>query len=196
MDSKRKTKEKSWVTVAVIAFCVGAAACWLIVTLLNDGGQPAAQTQPPTYVVSRTFATAEVTPTPVPDSLQESPGLTEVSLGNADYDQKNWVKAAEHYRLALSWGTDNADVRTDLGNALRFAGEPRKALEQYQMAQRKDLHHENSLYNMATLYARELKDPAAAVQTMQEYLVRFPNGDKAAAVREFIQESASSEIKK
>ena len=188
MAIKRKTKSKSWVTVACIAFGVGAGVSWLIVTLLNQGGQSSEPTQTPTYVVSQ--APAEAKPTPAQDALQETPGLSEVSLGNADYDQKNWAKAVEHYRLALSWGLDNADVRTDLGNALRFVGEPQKALEQYQMAQSKDSHHENSLYNMGMLYAQELKDPAAAVRTMQEYLVRFPNGDKGPAVRQFIQQSA------
>jgi len=81
---------------------------------------------------------------------------------------------------------DNADVRTDLGNALRFSGEPQKALEQYQTARRENPQHENSLCNMATLYAQVLNDPGNAVTAWREYLRLFPNGAKASAAKEFL----------
>lgn len=81
---------------------------------------------------------------------------------------------------------DNADVRTDLGNALRFSGDPKKALEQYQTARKLNPQHENSLCNMATLYAQVLNDPAGAVAAWNEYLRLFPNGEKTAVARQFV----------
>ena len=174
--------KKTLVIVAVVSFCAGMGVSWLILNQRESGTQ-----KPPTYLVKQTSSAIE-SPV-VPGVLPASPGAAAVIQGDASYDQKNWVKAIELYQQAIALGTDNADVRTDLGNALRFAGEPRKALEQYQIAQRKDPQHENSLYNMAMLYAQELHDPAAASRAMKEYLLRFPNGDKASVAKEIVGKS-------
>jgi Tfp pilus assembly protein PilF len=180
-----------------VAFCAGAGATWLV---LNPHGAGTHPTQPPTYVISQSTPTGQPplppssVPAMAPDVSQQSPGQAAVTQGNASYDQKNWAGAIEDYRRAISLGTDNPDVRTDLGNALRFSGEPQKALEQYQTAQRQDPQHENSLYNMATLYSQELHDPAAALRAMQEYLLRFPTGDKASIARQFIGQSGTNTV--
>jgi len=182
--------QKSTLIVAGVAFCAGAGVSWLALNQWGAGNQTVKQT--PTYVISQTTATGETPPMPPPDVSQQSPGQAAVTLGNWNYDQKNWAKAVEYYQRAISVGTDTADVRTDLGNALRFTGDPRKALEEYQAAQRKDPQHENSLYNMATLYAAELHDPASATKAMQEYLSRFPNGDKASIAKQFLEKSGTN----
>ncbi|MEI8341397.1 MAG: tetratricopeptide repeat protein [Verrucomicrobiota bacterium] len=180
--------QKSTIIVAIVAFCAGAGLTWLV---LNQRGLNYA-TQPPTYIISQTAAPAAVPPAIPPDVSQLSPGEAAVTLGNASYDEKNWAGAIANYQRAISLGTDTDDIRTDLGNALRFSGAPQKALEQYQLAQRMDQTHENSLYNMATLYAQELHDPASAARTMQDYLRRFPNGDKASIARQFIEQSGTT----
>ena len=180
--------QKSTLIVAAVAFCAGAGVCWL--ALNPRGANPAPA--PPTYVITPS-APAGATPSmPQPEVASQSPGEAAVTLGNSNYDQKNWAGAVENYRRAIALGTDNPDVRTDLGNALRFSGEPRKALEQYQTAQRENPQHENSLYNMAMLYAQELHDSEGARRAMQEYLLRFPNGDKASMARQFIGQSGTN----
>jgi TPR repeat protein len=183
--------QKSTLIVAAVAFCAGAGVSWLVLNQREAGTRAA--NQPPTYVISQTTGTGETAsvPAPPPDVSQESPGQAAVTLGNWSYDQKNWTKAVEYYQRAISLGTDSADVRTDLGNALRFTGDPRKALQEYQTAQRQNPQHENSLYNMATLYAAELHDPASATRAMQEYLARFPNGDKASIAKQFLEQSGT-----
>jgi len=173
--------------VVVVSFCTGAGTSWLI---LNSSGLRNQAVQPPTYLVQQTATKNEPSTMVSPEVIPSSPGAAAVVQGNTCYDQKNWGKAIEFYQQAISLGIDNADVRTDLGNAFRFAGEPQKALEQYQTAQRKDPQHENSLYNMAMLYAQELHDPPAATRAMQEYLLRFPNGDKVSTAKEFIGKPA------
>jgi tetratricopeptide (TPR) repeat protein len=119
-----------------------------------------------------------------------SPAEAALALGNWNYDHQGWQKAVELYQRAISLGMDNADVRTDLGNALRFSGEPKKALEQYRAARKLNLQHENSLCNMATLYAQVLNDPASAVAAWNEYLRLFPNGEKTAVAKQFIAEES------
>jgi len=134
------------VIIAIVAFCAGAGISWLF---LSGGHSPAAQ-QPPTYLTQPAALGAGSPEHTPPDLSQMSPAEGALALGNWNYDHKAWQKAIDAYQRAISLGLDNADVRTDLGNALRFSGEPQKALEQYQTARRQNPQHENSLCNMAT----------------------------------------------
>ena len=109
-----------------------------------------------------------------------------VARGNFFYDKSQWPQAIEAYRKAIAAGIDNPDVRTDLGNAFRFAEQPQKALEQYQIAQKQNPNHENSLFNQGGLYAFSMKNSKKAVTAWKAYLKRFPNGRNAAAARNFI----------
>ena len=174
---------KPTIIAVLVAFCAGAASSWLFLKAKTGGTG-----QPPTYILNRNSAAADA----APDVSQQPPGEAAASLGNWNYDRKDWVKAVECYKRAISMGVDDADIRTDLGNALRFSGDPRKALEQYQEAQRKDPRHENSLYNMGTLYAAELHDSANATRTMRDYLTRFPDGENAGVVRDFLEQSGTN----
>jgi hypothetical protein len=169
------------IIIAVVAFSAGTAVSWLI---LHDRHSTS---QPPTYFTQPPSGPTGGNSDPVPpDVSQMSPAESAATLGNWNYDRKAWQKAIEDYQRAISLGMDNADVRTDLGNALRFSGEPQKALEQYQTARRENPQHENSLCNMATLYAQVLNDSGNAVTAWREYLRLFPNGEKASAAKEFL----------
>jgi len=147
----------------------------------------------PTYVAEQPqeAAPARKPASAEPDVSTLSPVEAAISLGNWNYDQQNWTMAIEKYQRAIALGADNPDVQTDLGNAYRFSGNAMKALEHYQVARRENPQHENSLFNMATLYDLVLKDPDNALRTWQDYLTRFPNGEKAAAAREYIAKSGS-----
>ena len=99
-----------------------------------------------------------------------------VTLGNWYYDHEAWPNAVEQYQKALGMGLDNPDIRTDYGSALRFSGQPQKAIEQYRLAQKQDPKHENSLFNQGGVYASDLKDPAKAIAAWQQYIKQFPTG--------------------
>jgi tetratricopeptide (TPR) repeat protein len=109
-----------------------------------------------------------------------------LTLGNWYYDHEQWPKAIENYRRAIASGLDNANVRTDLGNALRFIGKPREALDQYRTAQRQNPAHEQSLYNQGALWAFSLNDSKQAVTAWKMYIERFPNGQNVPDAKEFI----------
>lgn len=111
-------------------------------------------------------------------SATPPPGLVEA--GNWHYDRRHWAEAAASYEKALAAGTDNPDVRTDLGNCYRFLGRTNDALEQYRIAQSQNPQHEFSLFNTATLYAEVIKDPTKAREVARDFVARFPtsqNGD-------------------
>jgi len=169
--------------IAIAAFSAGAGMSWLI---LREGHSITAAQQPPTFVTQTAGPSAGNSEQTPPDLSQLAPAEAALALGNWNYDHKAWQKAVEAYQRAISLGLDNADVRTDLGNALRFSGEPKKALEQYQTARRQNPQHENSLCNMAALYSQVLNDPGNAVTAWREYLRLFPDGEKASVARQFV----------
>jgi hypothetical protein len=129
---------------------------------------------------------------PTPDlTAGQSPAEADRTLGNFYYDHQNWIQAIARYESAIRQGVDDADIRTDLGNAYRFAGRTDDALAQYHRARQMNPAHEFSLFNQGGLYLEDLKQPAKAVEIWQEYLTRFPTGRNVAAARQLIVQAQS-----
>lgn len=132
-----------------------------------------------------------------PTSHAPSPDLTagmppaqaDRTLGNFYYDHQNWPLAIRHYEAAISQGSNDSDIRTDLGNAYRFANRPEDALAQYQLAQKMNPAHEFSLFNQGGLYLEQLRQPQKAIEVWNEYLARFPQGQNVAAARQLIAQA-------
>lgn len=158
---------------ALVAGIAGGGAVWLV--MRSD-----APTSPPGAI-----AATERADTP-PGVEHLPPAQAAVTLGNWHYDRQRWTQASEQYEAAIRLGLDNADVRTDLGNCYRFLGQPQKALEHYQTAQKQNPQHEHSLFNQASLYAEVLNEPAKAVATAQEFIRGFPQSSGAKAAQEMI----------
>ena len=158
--------------IAVIAFGLGCAATWLLVKRPGEQG--------------RVSVSAGESEPPLDTNLSSAQAA--VASGNSYYDRKNWPRAIEAYEKAIVLGADNSDVRTDLGNAYRFSGRPQKALEQYEIAQKQNPQHENSLFNQGSLYAFSLNQPEKALEIWHEYLARFPQSSNAAKTRELISQ--------
>ena len=116
----------------------------------------------------------------------QNPAEAARTLGNFYYDQQNWPDAIKQYRSAILLGLDDANIRTDLGNAYRFTGRADDALAEYRHAQTQDPTHEFSLFNQGGLYLEDLKQPDKAVEIWNQYLVRFPTGRNADAARQLI----------
>lgn len=115
-----------------------------------------------------------------------SAGEAALALGNWNYDHEKWAEAIQNYSTAIQSGVDNPNIRTDLGNALRFSDRPQEALKQYQIAQKQDPTHEQSLFNQGALYAVSLQNPRRGIEAWRAYLKRFPGGASAAKARELL----------
>ncbi len=156
----------------------------------NEPAQPViesflpAGTAPPVAKLSP--AAVPVTATP-PDVSQLAPPDASRTLANWNYDQQNWTHAMEHYQEAIARGADNPDVRTDLGNCFRFLAQPEKALEQYEIAQKQNPQHENSLFNQISLFAQVLHEQERAETVVKEFIARFPQSPQAEAARQLVQ---------
>ena len=144
----------------------------------------------PAAAAAPTVATDPSSHLPAPDlTAGQSPVQADRTLGNFYYDHQNWLLAIKHYESAISQGSNDADIRTDLGNAYRFAGRPADALAQYQLAQKMNPAHEFSLFNQGGLYLQEMMQPQKAVEIWNAYLTRFPSGRNVEAARQLIAQA-------
>ena len=154
--------------------------------------KPAIETFGP--LSSSTAATPMFTPaaTGPPDTTGLPPAEAARALADWNYDRQNWAHAIEHYEQAIAQGADTPDVRTDLGNCFRFLGQPKKALEQYELAQKQNPQHENSLFNQISLYGDLLHDRQRAIAIGQDFVARFPQGPQAVAAKQLIERFQAS----
>jgi tetratricopeptide (TPR) repeat protein len=122
-----------------------------------------------------------------PDVSLLAPAEAARTLANWNYDRQNWTHAVEHYQEAIAKGGDNPDLRTDLGNCFRFLGQYEKALEQYEMAQKQNPQHENSLFNQISLLADFLHDPQRAQSAARDFIARFPKSPHLEFARQIME---------
>ena len=189
MTSEPKGKKPSsqglwnYVITVLVSATMGAAITWLFMSQRSTSEvRPISAAQPNPVAQPNQMMNAAP-----PDVSGMPAGEAAIALGNFAYDHQRWPEAIRHYEEAIASGIDNADVHTDLGNALRFSGQPQQALSQYEIAQRLNPLHENSLYNQISLYAEALNDPSRAIPICEEFIRRFPNSDKLPAVREQLE---------
>jgi tetratricopeptide (TPR) repeat protein len=168
-----KPRATGIVLVGAIAFVIGAILTWAILARLSASSSPTSLRENDV----------------LPDVSTLTPSQGAVTLGNWYFDHHDWAKATEQYRKALRLGLDNADVRSDLGSALRFNNQPEAAAAEYEIAQQENPGHENSLFNLAALYLQSLNQPERAVALLEQFKTRFPRSGAIPRVDELLQEA-------
>jgi len=168
----------------LLSAAVGAAVTWLVMS------QRSSPVEKPAAFVTPSAPQNTIAPA-APDLSGLSAADAAVIRGNLAYDHQQWAEAIRQYQDAIAQGRDNADVRTDLGNAFRFSGQPEKALEQYKIAQQQNPQHENSLFNQIGLLIEVMHDPIRAIPVCEEFIRRFPSSDKTPKVKQQLQEAKS-----
>jgi hypothetical protein len=163
----------NYVLTVLVSAALGAGITWLIT---SQHSKPEFHPMPLSPPASAFNAT--------PDVSGLSAGNAAVVLGNFAYDHQRWPDAIRQYQEAIVSGVNTADVHTDLGNAFRFSGQPEKALAEYQVAQKLNPQHENSLFNQISLFTEVLHEPTRAVPLCEEFIRRFPASDKLSVVRQ------------
>jgi tetratricopeptide (TPR) repeat protein len=163
------------VLLGFAAFAAGVLLVWLFL--------PRHPQNPQSQVPSSTAA-----PSP-PDTAGLAPGQAALAMANWYFDNQTWPKAIDEYEKAISLGLDNADLRTDFGSAYRFSGQNAKAIQQYEIAQRENPQHENSLFDLAALYLQTAHEPAKATELLEDFRKRFPKSGALPRVQELLDEA-------
>jgi tetratricopeptide (TPR) repeat protein len=173
-----RSRARATIFLGAIAFCAGAILTWVILSQLPRSAPVPEQKGDDV----------------LPDVSALSPSEGALTLGNWYFDHHQWAIATEQYRKAISLGLDNADVRSDLGSALRFNNRPEAAAAEYATAQQENPEHENSLFNLATLYLQSLNQPDRAATLLEEFKARFPRSGAIPRVDELIQEAKKKQV--
>lgn len=176
-----------YLLTAILAAALGASVIYLAVA------RPALKRAEDLQAAANAAQAANAAPPSVPGvpppalTTGLDPAHEALNLGNWYEDHGDWPHAIANYSLAIADGTDDPDIRTDLGVAYYRSGQPKKALEQYRNAQKQNPAHENSLFNQGAAYA-QLGQASHAIAIWQDYLRRFPQGQHVADTRQLIAE--------
>ena len=90
--------------------------------------------------------------------------------------------AMQWYEEALSLMPDDVNVRTDLGTAYLYSGNPIKAVELYQRSLEIQPDHAQTLYNIGVTYLSTEKFPEA-LESLQKLLEFHPDHPDSEAIR-------------
>jgi tetratricopeptide (TPR) repeat protein len=178
------------VFLGIIAFSTGGILMWLLLSNNAKPPQNPAPTASESQVSKSAFdAVQEHQLAQAPNTSGMDPKTAALTLANWSFDQKAWSEAISQYQKAITLGSDNPDVRTDLGSAYRFSGQFEKAIEQYQIANRQNPQHENSVFNLASLYLQNLRQPDKAIALLEDFEHKFPQSGALPRVHELLNEA-------
>ncbi|PYJ69292.1 MAG: hypothetical protein DME75_11310, partial [Verrucomicrobia bacterium] len=107
-EAHRRQSLWNYILTGVVSAAVGAGTTWLITSQRSKSEFHPLPLSPPATTFNAT-----------PDVSGLSADDAAVVLGNFAYDHQRWSEAIRQYEQAIASGIDTADVRTDLGNALR-----------------------------------------------------------------------------
>lgn len=103
-----------------------------------------------------------------------------VGLGNAYYDTKRWAEAVPWYEKALAVAPNDVNVRTDLGTAFLYSGNPDKAKEQWLKVLEQDPNKVETHYNLGVLYSGQTPpDNEAAAKEWETVIRMAPSSEQA-----------------
>ena len=83
--------------------------------------------------------------------------------------------AIEYYEKALNVQPDNADVRTDMGTAYWYTGNPDKAIANFDKALAISPNHPGTLFNLGIVKWQGKKDPKGAIVAWEKLLQTNPD---------------------
>lgn len=109
-------------------------------------------------------------------------------LGNLQYDQLNYSKAAEWYAKALEVRPNDVDVRNDRGGALFSAGRTDEAFVEFEKCLSLNPNHPQSLMNYGLALLKVKDDRAGALKLWKRLVEANPDFPRVDLVKEMIEE--------
>jgi len=137
---------------------------------------------------AQTQAALDQAAAPLLDAVRKNPSDYDslVKLGNLYYDGQAFQSAIQYYEQALAMHPENADVRTDMGTAYWYAGNPDKALSEMQTSLKYRPGHPQTLFNLGWVRWQGKSDPKGAVEAWQQLLKANPDYPQKDQVEKYI----------
>jgi tetratricopeptide (TPR) repeat protein len=204
---------------AIVFFAVGFLAGYIYDAQKRSAGQPnvaVAESPRPQVEAASSGAPAALAPPPatafsgLPDGHPPVDAVAAVKmlkdeaarsprdpqprlrLANFFYDQKQYDKAIEWYRLGLELDPGDVNARTDLGTAYFYLGRPQEARREYQKSLEADPRHEPTLFNLVVINLDGTHDLKAAQEALDRLEGLNPNYAGLETLKQRLEAARSS----
>lgn len=111
-----------------------------------------------------------------------------VTIGDQYYDHRDYERSVDYYRRSLTLRPENVDVRTDMGTAIWYMGNPDGAIREYETSLKLDPNHPQTLFNMGIVKWQGKHDGKAALELWQRLLSVNPTYPDRQKVEQLIQQ--------
>lgn len=124
---------------------------------------------------------------PLLAQLQSTPNDPELlaKLGHIYYVTQNFKEASTYFKRSVDI-RDDAIVRTELGRAYYYAGDPDDALAEFEHVLKSDPDNVNALFNVGLVKWQSKFDVDGALAAWQQILKKYPNHPRRAEVEQQI----------
>jgi cytochrome c-type biogenesis protein CcmH/NrfG len=124
---------------------------------------------------------------PLLAQLQSTPNDPELlsKLGHIYYVTQNFKEASTYFKRSVDI-RDDAIVRTELGRAYYYAGDPDHALAEFDRVLKSEPDNANAMFNVGMIKWQSKSDADGAVAAWQQILKKYPNHPRRAEVEQLI----------
>jgi tetratricopeptide (TPR) repeat protein len=188
--------------LAIICLVVGVAIGYL----LRGSASPVATTTATQATASAPAGMGGTQQQPTPEQMkhmadkQAEPLLAQLkdkpndpqllyNIGNIYYDTQSYPEAIQYYERSLAQNPKATDVRTDMGTAYFYSGDPDKALAEFEVVLKENPTHANALFNQGMVRWKGKMDVTGAVASWKKLLATNPNYERRAEVETFIAQA-------
>jgi tetratricopeptide (TPR) repeat protein len=164
----------------------GSVAAASVSTAPLNGGSSVSQSPG----VARLEDMADAQAAPLLGRLKSNPNDPELlaSLGNLYYDAQQYPSAIQFYNRVLAIRPADTAVRTDMGTAYWYMGNPDLAIAQFDKALTYAPNNPNTLFNRGLVKWKGKKDGASAIADWNQLLAANPNYEGKQEVTKMIAE--------
>ncbi len=199
-DVRQNESDKTWSSREAYLLAMVTLFCGLIVGYLFHGSTATGNSG----AVSAPVATASVPANqtaspeqlrimvqPMLDAARANPKDPEplIQAGNTYYDHRFYNEAIQYYDQALGLRPDDVNVRTDMGTAYYYTGNPQRAVQEFERSLKVQPNHAQTLFNMGIVKSEGLKDNAGAVAAWERLLATNPNYPERQKVQDLIEKA-------
>jgi len=174
--------------MAVFCLILGVAVGYLFRG--SASSVPAAAAAPPSSAaqVDADQAILQQSVAPLLAAVQRNPRDYDslVKLGDLYYDGQQFSNSIPYYERALAIHPENPDVRTDMGTAYWYSGNPDKALTELQTSLKYKPTHPQSLFNLGWIRWQGKSDAKGAVDAWEKLLKTNPDYPQKDQVKQYI----------
>ncbi len=152
----------------------------------NTGGGVGQQITPEQLKVM-----ADTQAAPLIERLKSEPKNARLlaEIGNLYYDAQQYRLAVAYYQRSLQIQPGNTNVRTDLGTAMWYLGDPDRAIDEFNTVLKAEPTKVNALMNLGVVEWQGKMNVPAAIAAWEKLLATNPNFEGRQKVEQLIRQA-------